>query len=76
MSDIVSKIQEIQSGIGPKRVKTPQEEVEQFSLKELIDAANRIGAKKPSLNNIGWTRVVPKNNCACDSLTKGNCNDS
>lgn len=76
MSDLVSKIQEIQAGIGPKRVKTPQEEVEQFSLKELIDAANRIGTKKPSLSNIGWTRAVPKNNCACDSLTKGCCDES
>lgn len=76
MSDIVSKIQAIQAGVGPRRVKTPQEEVEQFSLKELLEAANRIGAKKPTLNTIGWTRVVPKNNCHCESLEKGCCNDS
>jgi hypothetical protein len=76
MSDLVSKIQEIQAGVGPRRVKTPQEEVEQFSLKELLDAANRIGSKKPSLSNIGWTRAVPKNNCHCSGLEKGSCNDS
>jgi hypothetical protein len=61
----ISTLQEIQEALGPKRVKTPQQEVEQFELRDLLQAANSHGTKKPSLMNIGWTRVVPKYSCHC-----------
>ena len=59
-------IQAIQSAVGPKRVKTPQEEVEQFSLDELMKAANSRGTKKPFLNNFAFVKAVPKNGCGCE----------
>lgn len=70
----ISTLQEIQEKLGPKRVKTPQQEVEQFELRDLLQAANSHGTKKPSLMNMGWTRVVPKCSCRCPIEDK-ECNE-
>lgn len=67
-------IQAIQSTVGPKRVKTPQEEVEQFSLTELLKAANSRGTKKPFLNNFSFVKAVPKNGCSCEDVSR-RCDD-
>ena len=67
-------IQAIQSAVGPKRVKTPQEEVEQFSLEELMKAANSRGTKKPFLNNFSFVKAVPKNGRSCEDVNR-RCND-
>jgi hypothetical protein len=67
-------LQAIQQAIGPKRIKTPQEEVEQFDLIDLLKAANSRGTKKPFLANFGFTKAVPKNDCPCKELNRS-CDD-
>lgn len=67
-------IQAIQSAVGPKRVKTPQEEVEQFSLDELMKAANSRGTKKPFLNNFSFVKAVPRDGCSCEDVNR-RCNE-
>lgn len=67
-------IQAIQSAVGPKRVKTPQEEVEQFSLQELMKAANSRGTKKPFLNNFSFVKAVPRDGCSCEDVNR-RCNE-
>jgi hypothetical protein len=69
----ITKLQEIQEALGPKRVKTPQTEVEQFELRDLLAASNQQSTKKPSLSNFGWTRVVPKHNCNCPIFPEEGC---
>lgn len=69
----ITTLQEIQTALGPKRVKTPQQEVEQFELRDLLQAANSHGTKKPSLMSMGWTRVVPKDECRCPIEKKECC---
>lgn len=68
-------IQAIQAAVGPKRVKTPQEEVEQFSLAELLKAANSRGTRKPFLNNFSFVKAVPKNGCSCEDVNTRPCED-
>jgi len=68
-------IQAIQAAVGPKRVKTPQEEVEQFSLAELMKAANSRGTRKPFLNNFTFVKAVPKNGCSCEDVGITPCDD-
>jgi hypothetical protein len=68
-------IQAIQAAVGPKRVKTPQEEVEQFSLAELLKAANSRGTRKPFLNNITFVKAVPKNGRSCEDVNTRPCEE-
>jgi hypothetical protein len=67
-------LQAIQQAIGPKRIKTPQEEVEQFDLADLLKAANARGTKKPFLQNITFTKAVPKCEGHCKDLNRS-CHD-
>ncbi len=66
MADLIEQIKLVQAGIGPKRVKTPDVEVEQFSMGELIRAAAYTGTRRGiSLGTIQFTIAVAKCGCSC-----------
>lgn len=58
-------ISELQAAVGPKRVKTPGLEVEQFDIDKLLKVANAQSTFRPFMHNIGWSKAVPACNCNC-----------
>jgi hypothetical protein len=72
MSDISDTISDLQGKLGPKRVKTPQIEIEQFDLKDLANLA-RSTQPLPTFNQFNWAKVVPKNGCTCED-NSSSCN--
>jgi hypothetical protein len=65
MSELVDTLKSLQEQLGPQRVKTPQLEVEQFSLKELLSAADRTVAKPVQLHKFPMTIARPKYGMVC-----------
>jgi len=64
--DIGDKIAALRAKVGPKRMKTPQVEVEQHDLAELARLADRTGVRAPTLSSMGWCIAQPKyNSCGC-----------
>lgn len=66
-------IQSLQELIGPKRVKTPNIEVEQFELRDLVQAAQRNTGTNPVFSNFNYSLAVPKDLSPCER-TDGSCN--
>jgi hypothetical protein len=56
----------LQQAVGPQRVKTPDVEVEQFSLKDLATVAQKNVTPNPTFGTLSWTKVVPKDGCSCE----------
>lgn len=54
-----SSVRESSFGYGPKRVKTPNMEVEQFDPRIIQEVAARENAGIPNLHNLGFSVAVP-----------------
>lgn len=66
MSTSAENIETIRELLGPKRVKTPKIEVEQFDLKELDRIAEKSNTFKPSFNNFMFAVASPNGvSCVC-----------
>lgn len=66
MSNTSEDILAIRENVGPKRVKTPLIETEQFDLDQLSRVAEKSNSFKPTLNNMLFSIAVPKNGCSCE----------
>lgn len=62
-------IEAIRESLGPKRVKTPQIEIEQFDLDQLDRIAQKSSTFKPSFNNFLFAKAVPKYGMTCERET-------
>lgn len=72
MSTPAQDIESIRESLGPKRVKTPQIEIEQFDLDQLDRIAQKSNTFKPLFSNFMFTKVVPKCGTSCET---GTCTD-
>lgn len=70
MSNTSEDILSIRENVGPKRVKTPLIETEQFDLDQLSRVAEKSNSFKPTLNNMLFSIVVP----SCDPYDPCKCN--
>ena len=65
MSDTADRINDLRGKVGPKRVKTPQIETEQFDLDQLDRLAEKTNPVKPTFQNMLFSIAVPKWGCDC-----------
>ena len=66
MTTVIQDINTLRESIGPKRVKTPLIEVEQFDLNQLDKIAAKSNTFKPMFSNFMFSKVVPLNGCSCE----------
>jgi len=64
----------IQTGIGPRKIETPELNIEQYAIKDLIELQRLTSTKKVSFNSLSFVRVKPtcpvtlnENGCNCES---------
>jgi hypothetical protein len=65
------EIAEVAKTVGPKRVKTPTHEVEQHSLRDLLQATERTKPAPVGLNSFHFDIVKPKHGCYCKDSKSG-----
>jgi hypothetical protein len=65
MSDY-DDISALQKAVGPKRVKTPTHEIEQYSLREMLAASEKLKKRPIGLSAMHFDIVTPKEGCTCE----------
>lgn len=68
-SSTIGNINALREAIGPKRVKTPLIEVEQFDLNQLDKIAQKSNSFKPMFSNFMFSKAVPKCGTSCETGT-------
>ena len=72
MADDLREIQDLSKSLGPKRIKTPQVEAEQFDPITVIRAANLLVSRKKrvSMSSMDVDIATPKGNPPCSRTCK------